>query len=309
MININYLNYYIPNNFVPINQIIEGYNDSDLPNQFDSKEDLIYFLERIANLSGIYVDNTIDEFKLIDKLFTNLDDNIKNSLLDIDLIIDFNSRDFFELKNCGHYIKHKYNLQKADVINISGNLCANLDIALAYCSKFHYFKNKILFCGGTKFQIQKRIEGAFDIVGDSYGLIITDFDNKNIELIDFEIITVGDLYEEDRSENQVFIFSKMYVTCLNNILSRHNISRIKKILIPNGFSLLIKQSLKQIGFEDELIYSKKTNKGHFAYLDSLINLKDFTSENPDFQDELLVISISYSGTIIASIYKKTYETD
>lgn len=304
--NINYLTYYIPKNKVSINDIIDCYEESELPEEFSDKQELIYFFERFVGLSEVYIDNDIDEIELIDKAFSKLDIKAQSSLCDIKLIVDFSCSPFFRLKNCGHYIKYKYGLKSANVINMSGNLCANLDVALGFFSKQYVPQpgSKILFCGGTKIPQNKRLAGSFSIMGDSYGIIIADFIGNNLELLDSEIQTVGDLYKEQKSENQALIMSRMHVDCLESLFARHDKKQIKKVFIPNGFPILITQSLKRIGFEENDIYTKNITKGHFAYLDSLINVQDFMSDNPDFTGEILVISVSYSGTIVGTIYKK-----
>uniref|UniRef100_UPI00359C7398 hypothetical protein n=1 Tax=Bacteroides ovatus TaxID=28116 RepID=UPI00359C7398 len=309
--NINYMTYYIPENKVSVNDIIDCYEKAELPKEFNDKQELSYFFERFIGLNEVYIDNNIDEVELIDRAFRKMDIETKLSLCDIELIIDFSCDSFFKLKNCGHYIKSSYGLKNANVINMSGNLCANLDVALSFFSKQYISQSqsKILFCGGCKIPPKKRLAGSFSIMGDSYGIMIVDFVNHTLELIDSEIQTVEDLYKEQESENQALLMSQMHVNCLSALFARHDKKQIKKVFIPNGFPLLIIQSLKYIGFEENIIYTKNISKGHFAYLDSLINMYDFISDNPDFKGQILVISISYSGTIVGTIYNKINETD
>ncbi len=298
--NINSIDYYIPDQKVPIKEILDKYEDKDLPKELGDRAEVQFFFERFIGLSEVRINNDLDETGFIRKSFQSL--NL--DLSEIKLIIDFSCSPFFNFKNMGHYIKTEYSLINADVLNISGALCANLDIALVYASKLYqrHTNNKILFCGGTKIPDPKRLAGSFSIMGDSFGYLITDFIDDQFELIDFEITTVSGLYKEQESENQSIIMTDMHLKCLSVLFNRHNKDNIKQILIPNGFPLLITQSLQQVGFDKEKIYIKNITKGHFAYMDSLINLKDFIMENPDFKGEILVIGISYSGTIVASIY-------
>lgn len=176
---------------------------------------------------------------------------------------------------------------------------------MSYCSKLYNSKPeyKILFCGGTKIPQNKRLAGSFSIMGDSYGIMIVDFTGDNFKLLDSEILTTGELYREQESENQSLIMSRMHINSLNNLFLRNDKQQIGKVFIPNGFPMLIIQNLKHLGFKEEIIYTKNISKGHFAYLDSLINIKDFISDNPNFRGNILTISVSYSGTIVASIYR------
>lgn len=302
--NICHLSYYIPDNTVSIEQVINCYAKSELPPDFEDKEELAFFFQRFVGLKEVHIDESLDEIQLIDKSFEKIGKNRSMLLSDIKLIVDFSCAPFFNFRNCGHFIKYKYKLDNANVVNISGNLCANLDIALNYCSQLYNSKSrcKILFCGGTKIPQNRRLAGSFSIMGDSFGIIIADFAGNNFKLLDSEVLTAGELYCEQESENQSFIISRMHIDCLINLFARNNKQQIKKIFIPNGFPVLIVQNLKKIGFEEDIIYTNNISKGHFAYLDTLINIKDFTLDNPSFNGKILTISVSYSGTIVASIY-------
>lgn len=302
MTNIDYIGYYTPQETISVEDIISSYEEAKLPKELGNKKEIIQFFKRFIGINTTTANSHITEEELIEHAFKN--STLEEKLKDIQLIIDFSNEQFFNIKNCGHYIKYKYDLKKANIVNISGNQCANLDVALAFCNTLFQVKKyqSILLCGGIKLSNNKRIAGSFNIMGDAYGIMVVSQSKGNIQLIDQEIATEGELYKETEAQNQSSLMTEMNFRCLNNLFQRNNIEDIKNILIPNGFPLLITQCLRSIGFNKNIINTLNIKKGHFAYLDSLINLKDFLENNKDFNGKILVISISYSGTIVCSIY-------
>lgn len=302
MTNIDYIGYYTPQETISVEDIILSYEDAKLPKEFGNKEEIIRFYKRFIGISKTNANSHIKEEDLIEYAFNN--SILEKKLKDIQLIIDFSNEQFFNIKNCGHYIKYKFNLKEANIVNISGNQCANLDVALAFCNTLLQAKKyqSILLCGGVKLSNNKRIAGSFNIMGDGYGIMVVSQSTGNIQLVDQEIATEGKLYKETEAQNQFLLMTEMNLRCLNTLFQRNKIEDIKNILIPNGFPLLITQCLCNVGFNKSIINSFNIQKGHFAYLDSLINLKDFLENNKGFNGKILVISISYSGTIVCSIY-------
>jgi len=306
MTSIEYIEYYIPENYVTISDFINHLGNFSMPKEFNNdKEEFIEFLERYVGLTKINIEDELDEYGLMDKIISgHLSKNVINPK-EVDLIINFSEDEYFFIRNCGHYIKQRFGFVNADVMQITGNSCANLDIALAYSTKLisSGFKENIFLCGGNKItDYNKRVAGTFSLIGDAYGVVNIKSGNSALMLKDFEIVTVGNLYQEDNSDNQSDTISDMYFKCFNRLFLRNRKDEIKEILIPNGFPLLLTQCLSKLGFNKELIFNQNIAKGHFTYLDSLINLKDFIKGNPTFKGEILLFNFSWAGTAIASIY-------
>lgn len=288
MIGITYIDYYIPEEELAVTHFLEHIDVKSMPPGFKNKQEYAMFIEGILKLKSIRVEPKLDAAgmmgQLVERMFNT--QNIKPE--EIDIIMFVQEPEVIARKNVAKYLQYEYKMNKAYTINVSGNHCANNEVALDLASSLLQQRkdlNNILVVSVSKMEtLDKRVFGTFALVGDAAGLMLINNQNVgkyNLGLVDNEIISDGSFHDVNVNEDSSLIHCKSYSKCITDLVKKNSLSSedIEKIIIPNANTLLVSQCLAAAGLDTKKIFSNNLGKyGHMDCVDFLINLRDMLDE-------------------------------
>lgn len=310
MMSVTYLDYYIPGEELSIECFLDLLNAGAIPGSFKDKQDYAWFIENILKLKSIRVETKLDEAGmvgiLIEKMFQTQD--IKPG--DIDLIIFSQDLEYVRQKNLAKCLQHQQGMKNAFTVNLTGNHCANIDVALKLVSSMPQDKswNNVLIVGVKKSNTAaERIFGTYGVLGDAAGILLMSHKpgKYHLDLIDSVAISDGTFYNVDLNTDLSVVHCRHYVKCITDLLEKNALSpdKIEKVIIQNANPLMISQCLASRGLANNKIFQDNLGKyGHLDCLDFLINLKDILDGRMVSKDAyILTFGTGYAGTYISSL--------
>jgi 3-oxoacyl-[acyl-carrier-protein] synthase III len=315
MIGINYIDYYIPGEELPITDLLDGINEKSLPPCFKDKQEYAGFIENILKLKSIRIETKLDEASMIGRVIEKMFDSQFIKPGDIDIIMATQEPGYLTQPNIAKMLQFKYKMSNAYVIHVNGNHCANIEIAIDLAGTILQRQqdlNNILVVTSSKAEkIEKRIFGAYAVVGDAAGIMLVSrnrFDDGkySIRLKDNVVISSAKLYDADVNDDNSIIHCIGYVKCISDLIKKNSIndSHIEKILVQNANPLVITQCMASAGLDKNKIFNKNVGKyGHMDYVDFTINLKDILDEGIANKDRyILTFGTGHTGSYVSCLF-------
>lgn len=298
---INYLDFHVANTLIDVSIFLEKITKDHLPKDFDTVEEYAVFVKSILGYEQLSIEEVLSETEIVEELVHKFFLSTGATASEIEFIIISSEK---SITNLGQHLIKKFKLSRAKTIQISGNNCANIDVAIDMVCRNTYFGNALVITHTRQNHIKDRIFESYAIKGDGAGLIYINNRGKLI-LKDTQIINSLEIPDNSLAGSSL-VHYKYYNDSLGK-LSKANIifpENIDYIVLQNANTLLYKQSIKFNGFDDSKIMSKNHSKyGHLDGLDILINLKTIIDENDD-TSLIIVLNFGWSGVYTASLYKK-----
>lgn len=312
-IHINHIDYYIPEN-----RLLFSDNDAffteDNKSVFKNAEDFNLFTEKVLNIDGVNVETEKSlETMALELISKNIDAGSIDTTLVRYILIAVDSPD--QLKHFGHYIQDKLKLNNANVIRITDNYCANVDIAIGLSKSI--LENidelaQVLIITGSKLKnsLENRIVGNYGVMGDSAGIAIISNSSIDalVEIKSQEIITKGELSKIDLEKDNTLLHYQSYVECLTKLIKNNNLSGedFDAVILHNANQMLIEQALKACGVKKEKINTENHQKyGHLGTTDLLLNLKTHIENSISDNDEtILSLNLGVIGSYVSTYYVK-----
>lgn len=305
-----YMDYYIPEDKISIEQLLEDVDECYFPTAFPDKEEYTLFAESVLNLDHIRITKDLDSKDMVNGLIKKMFTMISVIPSEIDFVITTQDAGEDYTKNFGQYLINEYNLSNATTVNISGNHCANLDVAFSIADKFiKSGKDYVLVIDILKVKSSKnRIIGSYGILGDSSGILLFSSTNSIITLIDTYTLVNGKLFDADLNKDYSMLHIKYYLSGIQKLRSRHQSEflNLRSIIVQNANPLLITQAIKLSGLDTGLIFTENFGLfGHMNSLDFLINLKSVVQDNLFLNagDCVLSIGVGWAGTYVFTLLK------
>lgn len=310
LIGISYMDYYLPNTKLEMSTFLKSISADKVPKTFQNIEEYSMFVEVILGLENIRIEEHKNDFQmletLIDKMF--LTQPITAEQIDVIMVVQNNRPN--QTINLGQCIQYKKNLKNAFVINLTGNQCTNVEVAISVARSMisgnNTFNNILILASNRIEDNEQRIIDSYGIYGDGAGLVMVSRDSL-VEHVDSNILCNGSLYDYKSNPEVNSVHSEYYMNCIKTILTRNSLdpTDIDKVIIQNANPLLITQCLSSIGIESERIFDKNLSSyGHLDCLDFIINLKDFIDfVKLDNKSTVLAFGVGFSGTYISSLYR------
>ena len=309
-IGINYLDYYIPEGQIEIANFVNSISEHSVPKTFKNKDEYSMFLEYVLNLESIRVENDLNDFQMIDKLLDKMFNSEVVKPEEINIIIVAQEQRDNQTENLGQYIQFCKKIKNAYIINITGNQCANIEVAIDTACKLlksNIEYNNILIVASNKIEkLDERIIDTYSVYGDGAGVLLI---NRNaiIEVVDTNILCNGYFYDVNSNSDAGEIHSQHYLSCINNLLERNTLqpSSLNKVVFQNANPLLISQCLFSLGVKSEQFFDENLSKyGHIDCIDIIINLKDiYVNKNANDNLNILSFGVSFNGTYISTLFK------
>lgn len=289
MAGITYIDYYIPEEEMIITDLLENIDVKSVPPSFKTKLEYAVFIESILKLKSIRVETKLDAADMIGVLIERMFNTQDVKAEEIDVVMFAQEPEAFRKKNLAKYLQHRFKMSNAYTVNVSGNLCANNEIALKIAGSLcrsHKDVNSILIVSAAKPEsIDKRVFGTFAIAGDAAGIMLVSSKNRggkyNLRLLDNVIMSDGSFHDVDVNVDSSLVHCKSYSMCIMELIKKNSLrdESIEKIIIPNANTMMISQCLAAAGLKTNKIFSNNIGKyGHMDCVDFPINLKDMLDE-------------------------------
>lgn len=302
MAGITYIDYYIPEEEVSISDLLDRIDVKSVPPCFKTKQEYAGFIEKILKLKSLRVETKLDAAAMISKLIERMFRTQDVKAEEIDVIMFAQEPHFFQQENIAKYLQYKYKMDNAYTVNISGNLCANNEIALSAADSLCQSRkdvDNILIVSATKTEgLDKRLFGTFSIVGDAAGIMLFSRTKSRekyyVKLLDNVIMSDGSFHDVNVNDDNSLLHCKSYSKCIVDLIKKNSLKNenIDTIMIPNANSLLVSQCLAAAGLKTDKIFLDNLSKyGHLDCVDFLINLKDILDDG--------VVDINSDGYIFS----------
>lgn len=307
---IAHIRYYIPENRVPVEDIINRVSDKHIPAVFTSKEAYIDFIKNELKVHTIRVEELMNDREMLTNTVEQFFTDGAAEPDEIDLIIVAQEEDQRQQANPGQFIQYEFELANAYVLNVSGNHCANIDHALTLASHLansNNHINNILILGNVKIANPVgRLVGTYGILSDASGAMLLKKDAKGLCLKDSRMLSAGRFYEVNLNRDDSLILCKYYVKTLKELLQQADVlpHQVAHIITQNANPLLTNQCLEMAGLDIEKIFTaNQTKYAHLDCLDFLVNLKDLSTTIDSTKKEGFILSFGtgWAGSYIASL--------
>jgi 3-oxoacyl-[acyl-carrier-protein] synthase III len=312
---ITYIDYYIPQEELPIVDFLEALDVKSIPPSFKDKQEYKMFLENVLGLKSIRIETKLDEAAMIGNLIEKLFATQKIKPEEIDIIMT--TTELFQVtrQNIGKLLQFKHHMSHAYAVDITGNHCANMEVAIFLAHSIlqsNSTLNNILIVSSNKIEVmEKRIYGAYALVGDAAGIMLvsrnTSEDGKYpVRLREHVILSCGQLHDANVNDDNVLAHCYNYVKCISDLIKKNSLTndQVEIILIQNANSLMISQCIASAGLNKDKIFSKNLGKyGHMNYVDFMINLKDILDEGIVNRDRyMFTFGIGTTGSYAACLF-------
>ena len=307
---IAHINYYIPDNCVPVEDIVNAVNSKYIPAAFTDKTAYINFIQNELKVTSVRIEDSLDDREMLINTVEKIFIDGAAAPDDIDLIILAQEEDQRQLANLGQFIQYEFALDNAYVLNINGNHCANIDHALTLASQIaeaNNHINTILILGNVKIRNPAdRLVGTYGILSDASGSILLRKNTNGLKLKASKTVSAGRFHEVNLNRDDALILCKYYVKTLTELLKKSNTSpgEVSHIITQNANPILINQCLEMAGLDiDKIFIANQTRYAHLDCLDFLVNLKDLSNEIAVKKNEGLILSFGtgWAGSFIASL--------
>lgn len=308
---INHLDYYVPRGRMVMEDFVNNISEEGV-SIFQGKEKFKEYLEEFLPLEHLAVE---EEYSLETILINLLKKNIQDGKIiprEIDYVIlafEYNE----ELKHFGHKIQESLGINEyANIVQLSGNYCANVDLAIGLAEKLirncNINKRALIITGNKITLLEDRIVGTYGILGDGVGLISisNESENAQVEIIGQKALLKGELHKVDFTKDNTILHYQAYVESFTETLNENNIepTDLSQVFLHNANVLLPKEAVKMCDVEETLFYDKnRFAYGHLDTVDFIMNLKDYLAEQKLSNSYLASLSIGVTGTYVTTIFK------
>jgi 3-oxoacyl-[acyl-carrier-protein] synthase III len=299
---ISYIDYYLPNDSITIDDYFKSYKNFVLPKQYNSLEELQGFFKEACGFKKLFVEDKNSKTSVFSNLVSDYFKKTKVDPKDIAYVIH---TDFFGFQGVdgltvADQIQTQFGLVNASCFVISQHCSASsmaIELALQLCSP----KNKyVMILSSTHImELEERYVG-FSLVGDSASIMVISDEPGNYDIVNYatfsNVSSAGDVYKTGHKyrsqESSVFYATKFIKKFLTS--NDLNISDVYMMVFQNlGNELLVDIYGKALKItEKNLFLDNIPNGGHSGNVDIVRNLKDLaTNHNPPNGAYVLVIAV------------------
>lgn len=308
---ISYIDYYIPDEKLDIDSFIDQVSADVIPKNFNTKTAYKEFANTILALSSIKVESRLTQSEMLMMLLDQMFGASDIDPLSIDLIMLVSERAPEKENNLAQFLQFKFGMTNSFILNVSGNHCANLEVALSTASKLQSEQiNNILILNSTRISsIDDRIIGSYGILGDAAGvMLVSKGPATKLKILDSHVINNGRLHAVNMQQDNSLLHSKYILSSLRKVLGKCGVdlAGVTKVIVQNANPLLNAYVLSNAGVNTEKIFKDNFGRhGHLDCLDFLVNLKD-SCENDSLAagDLILSLGIGWAGTYASILFSK-----
>lgn len=310
MIGISYIDYYLPTEELSISSLLSQIKNESVPNSFKNKEDYEEFVKEELCLNSVRVETQLETYDMIDNVLSKMFESAVVKPEEVKLLLLAQEKGVKEKNNMAQYLQYKFKMKNAFVLNVNGNHCANVQVALNMANSIYSGDNSInkiaIISSSSKKQelIDNRIIGSYGILGDAAGVVLLEQDSYKATMKDSVALNNGIFYKANSDDENFLLNCKYAQKCLEKIAQRNSITDedISQIIIANSNSLMTEQIINSVGLDIDKIYRGGFGKyGHLDCIDFIVNLSDFLNSNYEKRKHILVYNSGLAGSYVSSL--------
>ncbi|RZK11502.1 MAG: hypothetical protein EOO43_19320, partial [Flavobacterium sp.] len=297
---IAYVDYFVPDQEILMEQVIQEIDLSNLPASFNNKKEYHQFVDEILGVKAVRMSIT-DDSVMLDHLVNRMFQRTELKASDVDVIIFINEPDRIKGENFIQAVKHRHSMENAYFMNISGNFCSNGEIALTMASALlngNPSIHNVLILGSISISDNKdRLFSSYAVLGDGAALVLLNRQAR-LKVLDSVILSNGGFYNIKITDDNTLLHFKFTRDCLSKMIAENDLNTqvISDIIIQNANPLLVEHAMESLGLNTNLIRKNFSSIGHLAYLDMFVNLKNFTKGDSSDEKSILTFGMGFSGT-------------
>jgi 3-oxoacyl-[acyl-carrier-protein] synthase III len=305
---IKYMDYYVPKTHLGINDLIDRMSDNAVPRLFNGKEEYKLFANAVLDLRTVKIEQQMDEYEMLRILVEQMFDKISIDPSSVDMIVLLSERRTSQ--NLAQLIQFKFEMSNAFVLNLSGNHCANFDVAISTLARINAHEiNNVLILNATLIpDIDSRIIGTYGVLGDAAGVMLLSKQDVALSIVDACNINNGRLYEANVQQDNTLLHTKYMIKCLSTLINKGSlkITDLKKVVVQNANPLLNAHIITHAGIDSSKIFDSNFGKhGHLDCLDLLVNLQDVMNSSELKQgDRILSLGMGWAGSYSSILFSK-----
>jgi 3-oxoacyl-[acyl-carrier-protein] synthase III len=310
MTRFNYIDYYLSREKLSIDDLLDRVDESSIPGMFSGKDEYEMFAKSILKLDSIIIESKLTMADMMENLIEKMFAQQVVKPEDIGIIILAQEKMDDSKTNFGHYLQYKYKMNRAHVLNISGNHCVNVEMAVSTAYSIMNtntdIKNILIVSATRTGNINKRLLGSFGIYGDAAGLILLGKNDRGIRFLDNEVLCFGEMYDANMEKDNSITLCRLYLKCIKELIDKRSVTNetLGTIVIQNANPLLATQCIASAGLDKKKIFEKNLSKyGHLNQIDFIVNLKDAIDEpSIDKKKNILTFGSGWAGTYVSSLF-------
>lgn len=304
---IAYSDYYIPSHTLSVPGFLAQVSDAAIPAVFAARSEYADFIASVLGLESIRVEPELDEKAMLSRLLAGMFDRQAVRPGEVDLILVLQETRSDPRENVGQFLQHKFSMANAMVVNLSGNHCANLDVAIklatALCGQTAH--NIVILSATRARDTDSRVVGTYGILGDAAGVVLVQQQAGEVVLHDCQVISKGMLHQADMAKDNTLIHAKYIRKGIADVLKRNQLTpdRIDRVLIQNANPMLLIHVLTEAGFDPATILTANVGRyGHLDTVDLLVNLRSLREQPAGAGPRLiLALGMGWAGTYVTSL--------
>jgi 3-oxoacyl-[acyl-carrier-protein] synthase-3 len=290
---IKYTNYYIPENFIPIEEYVEKLDDSSLlaVDCNMKKNDLVVILKNTMGIRKVYIEDRKNETKIFGKMLERYFNSASTTPGEIDFIIYTRGNSVSagnpwsvteeECINVPYFLQKEYKMSRAQVFSIEQDVSGTLIAArIAFSLINSGSVGKVLLLSRNFFQKpENRLMWGTSLVSDGLGLMEISTGGTGLVIIDCAgaadggICRIKDFGKNVNQEKVIQTGSNLIKNLIGkNNLTMKDISRI----IPQNTSKSVWNFYSQLlDFPKEKVFLDNfSDGGHMGDVDIIRNITD-----------------------------------
>ena len=306
--NLRYLDYYVPKDYLTVEDFVSGLDEQSIPANFSNREDYLIFLDAVLGLNNIKTERSFNQGEMLGQLIEKMIDENVLEPKELDLIITTDEVVLSSKDNFGKFIQCQYGFENAFVMNVSGNHCANIAMAWDLINRNYHNSglNNVLIVNTSLTQVNDdRVIGSYGVLGDGAGLMLLQRGEGLCTMVDNISLSNGSLHKVDMGKDYSLVHLKYSIKCIRQLFEKNNIdsTNIIKVISQNANPLLITNAMMECGLNYDKIFTDNLGTyGHIGCLDMIINLKDMLNSN-DLHggDHIMLYNMGWAGSYVSSL--------
>ncbi len=312
---IKYTNYYIPENYIPIEEYVNMLDDSSLANMANGmkKNDLVKILKNTMNIRHVYIEDRQNETQIYAKMLERYFSSQSTGPGEIDFIIYTRGHSVAagnpwsmtddECINVPYYLQKEFKMNNAQVFSIEQDFSGTLAAArIAFSLVRHGAVRKGLLLSGNFFENPaNRLMWGVSLVNDGMGLMEISSADSGLEIIDFAgsadgaISKVKDFNEHSNQEKVVKTGSNL----IKGLLQKNNLeAKDIALIIPQNISKNVWNFYcRLLDYPVQKVFLDNVgNSGHMGDVDIIRNITDIRERKLLAPGQFAVVYAIGTGT-------------
>ena len=304
--NLQYLDYYLPETILSVKDLVDLVDQHVIPPVFETKADYLMFTKDILEQENVLIEAQLSEVEMLNGLLTKLFSESEIKPAEIDLIVTCQEGNQNTSESFVKCLQHEHKMTNANVMNLSGNHCANVPVIWDFINSIQSSMLNILIVAANKTaNPNDRILGAYGILSDGVGIALLSGKPGVCSIKNQVKLSNGSLYKVDMNKDNSLLHYKYMTAGVKRLMENSGIAvgSLACVIPQNANILLLSKVAMGMGIDTRKIFSQNISRsGHVDSVDFIINLKDILDEGKlKSGDTMLALNMGWAGSYVSSL--------